>query len=148
MKKIAFIGSSKWQHPDAVAFKVNEMYNEHGQFILVSGGADGASRVAEQTGMAFGMPVISFRPVKRATGLRDSDIFGVDEWRLFRGNGQIIHHDFPTWATWDGAAWHRGLLIAERAEFGFAFWDGYSRGTAREIDAFVAEGKELEIIKP
>lgn len=145
MRKIAVIGSRGFPSADAPALKVNELYGEHGQFILVSGGAAGPSTVAEKTALGFGMPVISFRPVKLLTGANDE--YGVDEWRLFKGAGTIVHHNAPTWATWDGAAWFRGLLIAERADEGFAFWDGRSRGTAFEIDAFAAADTPLEIVK-
>lgn len=146
MKKIAVIGSRKWASPQDVALKVNELFTEHGQFILVSGGADGASHVAEQTAMEFGMPVISFRPVK-LPDLGYYPQYGVDEWRLFRGSGEIVHHHAPTWATWDGAAFFRSMLIAERADFGYAFWDGHSHGTGTEIDLFFAADTPLEVIK-
>lgn len=139
MKKIAFVGSRNWQDAQRVAIQVNECFKEHGAFIIVSGGADGASHTAEQTGMEFGFPVISFRTVQIQPGE-----FGVDEWRLYRGRGDIVRHEI-TWATWASAAWFRGLLIAERADEGFAYWDGYSRGCAGEIDAFTASDTKLTV---
>lgn len=148
MKKIAVLGSRQYPKIDAAPLKVSELYNEHGQFILVSGGADGPSKLAENTALEFGMPVISFRPVKIRGDLTTEDEYGVDEWRLYRGTGKIVRHDHPTWADWQSAAYYRSALIAERADFGLAFWDGHSPGTAHEIDLFAAEHKVLEIIKP
>lgn len=130
-----------------MALKVNELFGEHGQFILVSGNADGPSKTGEATAMEFGFPVISFRAVKLLPVNYD-DQYAVDEWRLYRGKGQIINHHEPTWADMTSALGYRSLLIAERADAGVAFWDGHSRGTAEEIDYFAAAGKPLEIIKP
>lgn len=141
------IGSRAWARLDEVALKVSHLYDEHGQFILVSGGADGVCKMAESTAQAMGLPVISFRPVKRGGGVTTMDTYGVDEWRLHKGAGKIVHHDHPTWATWDGAALFRSMLIAERADEGFAFWDGFSRGTGYEIDFFAGEDTPLEVIK-
>jgi predicted Rossmann-fold nucleotide-binding protein len=147
VKKIAFVGSRKWQDAQTVALKVNELFNENGAFILVSGGADGASKVAEATAHEFGMPVISFRPIKLKGDLTTEDEYGVDEWRLHRGQGKIIHHHQPTWATYEAALVFRSWLLADRATEAVAFWDGFSRGTAFEIELF--EGREipLQVIK-
>lgn len=143
MKKIALVGSRTWADPQAVALKVNDLYSEHGEFMVISGGADGACQVAETTAMEFGFPVISFRPVKI-----DDERYGVDEWRLHKGQGKVVR-DPGTWADWKSAAFFRSMLIAERARDGaVAFWDGFSYGTAFEIDLFRAAGVEPEIIKP
>lgn len=147
MRKIAFIGSRKWHDAQAVALKVNEKFNEHGPFILVSGGAEGASTVAEVTAQEFGMPVISFRPVKLSGDITTEDTYGVDEWRLHRGRGQIVHHHDPTWATYAAALHFRSWLLADRAQEAVAFWDGFSRGTAFEIELFEGRKIPLEVIK-
>lgn len=147
MKKIAFLGSRGWTDLQAVALKVNEVFTEHGQFILVSGGADGPSKVAETTAAEFGLPVISFRPVQIAGGQTEEAVYAADEWRMYRGGGQVIHHRHPTWMDWTSAAGFRSMLIAERAEFGFAWWDGRSHGTSYEIDCFANAGKPLEVFQ-
>lgn len=151
MKKIAVFGSRDWPRLQDVALKVNALYEEHGMFILVSGGATGASHVAEQTALEFGMPVVSFRPVRLADFGVDFGVdeqYGVDEWRLFRGKGDIVHHHEPSWADWSSAAGYRSMLMAERAEFGYAFWDGHSHGTGHEIALFEAVNKSVEVISP
>jgi hypothetical protein len=147
MVRVSCIGSRNWTDLQAVSIKLNETFNELGQFIVVSGGADGPSKMAETTAQEFGFPVISFRPVKIAGGLTEEDEFGVDEWRLYRGGGQVIHHREPTWADWRSAAGFRSLLIAERADYGFAWWDGQSHGTSDEIDYFASAGKPLEVFR-
>jgi hypothetical protein len=149
VKKIAVFGSRKWPSLQQVALKVNELYGLHGQFILVSGGGNMGTpnHTAETTAMEFGLPVLSFRPVK----LPDHDdypVYGVDEWRLFRGSGKIIHHHEPTWADWESAAGFRSMLAVERADEGIVFWDGHSRGAGEEIDYFEAAGKSCEVIRP
>jgi hypothetical protein len=147
VKKIAVFGSRDWPRPQDVALKVNALYEEHGMFILVSGGATGASHVAEQTALEFGMPVVSFRPVRLADFGVDEQ-YGVDEWRLFRGKGDIVHHHEPSWADWRSAAGYRSLLAVERADEGVVFWDGRSRGAAEEVDYFAAAEKPCEVIRP
>lgn len=110
----------------------------HGMFILVSGGAEGASLAAERTAQEFGLPVISFRPVKV-----DDETFAVDEWRMHRGQCKIVRDEI-TWADWQSAANFRSLLIADRSDEGYAFWDGFSRGTAYEIECF--QNEEMPLI--
>lgn len=145
MRKIAVFGSRGWPSAQDVALKVNALYNKHGQFILVSGNAPGASAVAEKTGMEFGLPVVSFRPVKLADHGIDPQ-YGVDEWRLFRGSGKIVHHHEPTWADYNSALTFRSLLLVERADEGVAFWDGRSSGTNFEIGLFESHEKSLEVV--
>jgi hypothetical protein len=144
VKKHAVIGSRDWQDHQAVALYVNQRYAEWGNFILVSGGASGPSTTAEQTALEFGMPVISFRPVQLEARIDREPEYGVEEWRLHRGTGQVIRHEI-TFADFASAANYRSLLIAERAEDGMAFWDGISRGTGFEIEAFAIEGKVCEV---
>jgi hypothetical protein len=151
LKKIAVFGSRGWPASDPHAFWVKDcieaLYLEHGMFVLVSGGADGASKLAEQTALDKGLPVVSFRPVKLRGGMEIPDEYGVDEWRLFRGAGEIIHHHAPTWATFEGAAWFRSVLMADRAEEGNAFWDGHSPGTQVEIGLFADAKKPCKVTK-
>lgn len=150
MRKIAVLGSRNWPRPQDVALKVNEIYNaEGGAYILVSGGGNEGTPnfIAEATALEFGLPVVSFRPVKLADYGTDEQ-YGVDEWRLYRGKGEIVHHYEPTWADWQSAAGFRSLLAVERADAGVVFWDGHSRGAGEEIDYFEASGKPYEVVKP
>lgn len=147
MKKIAVIGSRQGVSPQDVALKVNSLYEEHGTFILVSGGGPEGSVnfVAEKTAQEFGFPVISFRPVR----LKDYGFdpqYGVEEWRLHRGAGTIIPHNDPSWKDWQSAANWRSMLIAERAQAAVVFHHANSRGTAFEIELFEQADKPYDVI--
>ena len=128
---------------------MNELYSQHGSFILVSGGGlpGTPNFVAETTAAEFGLPVISFRPVKLPDYGVDEQ-YGVDEWRLYHGRGEIVHHHEPSWVDWSSAAGFRSMLAVERVEEGVVFWDGHSRGAGEEIDYFAAAGKPCEVVKP
>lgn len=143
------LGSRNYPRMQDVSLKVNELYGRHGMFILVSGGGQQGSTnfVAEATAAEFGIPVISFRPVKLPDFGTDEQ-YGVDEWRLYRGRGEIVHHHHPSWADWHSAAGFRSLLAVERADEGVVFWDGRSHGAAEEIDYFKAADKPCEVITP
>lgn len=119
---------------------MNACFNEYGKFILVSGGADGASKVAEATALEIGIPVISFRPVQIS-----SDEYGIDEWRLYRGQGEVIRFGLG-FADFKGAAFFRSWLMADRADEGFAYWDGYSGGTRTEIALFEDRGTPCAVV--
>lgn len=139
MRKIAFLGSRTWQDAQRVSLQINECFSEHGQFMLVSGGAEGVSKVAEETAKEFGIPLLSLRPVQIGP-----DEYGVDEWRIFRGRAQIVREKL-TFADWKSAAFWRSLLITDRVDEGYAFWDGYTPGTWHEIDMFQAADKKLVV---
>lgn len=148
MKKIAVIGSREGVNAQDVALKVNELFNEHGAYILVSGGGEPGSVnfVAEQTALGFGLAVISFRPTRLADYHSIDPQFAAIEWRLHRGSGTTIQHE-PTWADWTSAANFRSMLIAERAEEAVAFHHDKSRGTAFEIELFGKADKAVEVIE-
>ncbi len=138
MTKHAIIGSRK--HPDleAVTARLDDLHARNGsEWLLVSGGAGGVCWEAEQGHLARGGRVISFRPFQQG----DED-FRVHEWRM--PDGGMIEHDI-TFMDWTSAAMYRSMLIAERSDHGDAYWDGHSRGTMFEIDAFVGAGKKLTV---
>lgn len=137
MRKIAFVGSREWTDAESIGLQINACYGEHGAFILVSGGAKGACHMAETTALEFGIPLVSFKPVQI-----DPERYGVDECRFYRGKVTAHRLDI-TWADWGSAASYRSMMIADRADEGYAYWDGYSRGTSFEIECFQAEAKPL-----
>lgn len=145
MKKHAIVGSRQGVNPQDVALRVNQLFGLWGlDWILVSGGADGVCRAAEQTALAFGIPVISYR-ITQLGGFDKDDDFRVDEWRLHRGTGTVIHTE-PTWADWQSATNYKALLIAERADSADAFHANDSRGTAFEIECFEFAGVPCEVL--
>jgi hypothetical protein len=98
----------------------------------------------EQTGLEFGLPVISFRVAQLGGGMQD-DEYRVEEWRLHRGTGSVVHHE-PTWADWQSAVNYKALLIAERADTADAFHAHNSRGTAFEIECFAFSEVPCEVL--
>ena len=131
-----------------VALKVNELYSQLGEFILVSGGGNAGSVnfTAEQTALELGLPVLSFRP-KKLPDYHGEPQYGVEEWRLHRGKGNVILHDI-SFADWKSAAQYRSLLIVERAGQATAIRQaGWSPGTDFEVEMFGHAGKPVEVIK-
>lgn len=53
-----------------------------------------------------------------------------------------------TFADFVGAAMYRSMLIAERADHGDLFWDGFSHGSAMEQDFFAACDTPLKVWRP
>lgn len=147
MKKIAILGSRQWGDAQAVSLLVNTLFNAYGAYILVSGGSDGVCKVAEVTAQEFGFPVISFRPVKIGGDLTTEDSYGVEEWRLYRGKGEIIRHYEPSWADYSSAAHYRSWMIADRCDEAHIFWNGSSPGTSFEIDLLEGREKLVQVIK-
>lgn len=148
MIKHAVIGSREGVAPQTVSLKVSELFEKHGEFILVSGGGPNGSVnfVAEQTALEFGIPVLSFRP-KRLPDYNFDPQYGVEEWRLHRGKGNVILHDI-SFADWSSAAHYRSLLIVERAAEATALRNaGWSPGTDFEIEMFTNAGKPVEVVK-
>jgi hypothetical protein len=118
-----------------VSLQINDCYAEHGKFMVVTGGAQGASQIAEAVAQEFGLPIVSFRPVQI-----NEENFGVDEWRMYRGDAKIIRDEI-TWRDWQSAANFRSLLVADRCDEAYVYWDGYSRGTAYEIEMLQNENR-------
>lgn len=143
MRKHAIVGSRAWPRRDDVLLRMDQLCDLWGLgWILVSGGADGPCQLAEQAGIARGLPVVSFRIAETTRGLYPE--FCVEEWRLHQGQGAVIRHE-PAWANWSSAQLYKSMLIAERADSADAFWNGQSRGTMEEISLFESHGVPHEV---
>lgn len=89
--------------------------------IIVSGGAVGVDKTAEQAWLENGGRVISFRPKQ----LSDEE-YGIEVWELGGDNPRVYEYQgFPTGATYKDAAFLRDILIAETCDRLVAF---YKRG--------------------
>lgn len=147
MRKHAIVGSRQIPSVQDVGLRVNHLFGVWGKdWILVSGGADGVCHAAEQTGLEFGLPVISFRIAERRPSLLAEPYFVVEEWRLYRGTGEVREHE-PTAADFQSATVFKAMLIAERADSADAFHHAESRGTAWEIECFANEQVPCEVFK-
>lgn len=147
--KVAIVGSRQGVSPDRVAKFVAKLWEKQGiETVLVSGGANGVDKCAEQTWLALGGKVQSFRIRKIAGDMTHEDVYAIEVWRL-GGEQPVVFmpQNEPTWATAASALYYRNLLIAEFADRGVAFWDGRSRGTSDAIDAFHAENKPIHVFR-
>lgn len=93
---------------------------------LVSGGAKGVDQAAEQTWLAQGGRVLSFRPTRL-----DPENYGIQVWELGGDNPKTyIYNAYPTAVDYRGACFLRNILIAETCDRLVAFYKrGKSRGT-------------------
>ena len=139
MRKVAILGSRKWADGQVIIDAIDAIEEP---FILYSGGAMGASMIAEQHCISRAIPVCSLRPLEI-----DYETFVVEEWRIRDGHGRIVRHP-ETWADWKSAATYRSWILSERAGECIAFWDGYSHGTKWEIEFFRCHMIEPVIVKP
>lgn len=130
---IGVFGSRKGVNPEHVALYLNERFRP--DVVLVSGGADGVDKVAEQTWRSLGGRVISFRPKMLA-----DEEYGIERWEFGGAQPATIYMmiDHPVFGDFKSACYYRDMLIAEAADRGVAFRSGgfRSRGTTMTIDFF------------
>lgn len=140
--KIAVFGSRQGVDLERVGRYLSDRWDS--RIVVVSGGAEGVDRYAEQTWAALGGRVISFR-VRQIS----PEEYGVQ--RVTFGGGQPTAVDWltdePTFETYDGALIYRDMLIAELADRGVGFRAGgfYSRGTTHTADFFRAAEKPCSL---
>lgn len=144
MRKHAVVGSRNYPRLSEVSARIAQLKDAWEEWILVSGGAEGACFEAEQAALALGVPVVSFKVADITRNFNPEYI--VEEWRLHQGLGAVIRHE-PSWANWKSAVTYKTLLIAERADSADAFWNGESRGTRDEIFCFEREGVPCEVVR-
>lgn len=94
---------------------------------IVSGGARGADRTAEEWAMVRGVTVVSFRPVEYHDG------WGIVRRTFMRGQLDGEAHLPGQYRSFGAAAFVRNGFIVEFADEVVAFWDGKSKGTADSI---------------
>lgn len=134
---VAVVGSRQGADLEAVERFVRALRQRQPDTVLVSGGAKGVDKTAEDLWLKLGGVVWSYRPKQIG------DNYGVELWRLGEfppSVGVLADSDF--WAAYAGAAWYRNLLIAQKADRVVAFYRrNKSRGTMDTIDAARAEQK-------
>ena len=138
---IAIVGSREYPHLEDVKALVEHIAADNPCAVIVSGGAKGVDKMAEETANAAGLEVISFR-VRQI----DDENFGTEEWYFSRSGGGNVRLmiEEPTWQTYDDALSYRNALIIERAERVVAFHDGLSRGTQLALDFTKAFDRPLK----
>lgn len=135
-ERVAIVGPRQGADLDQVIMFCHNLHRRHPDTIVVSGGAEGVDRTAEQTWLSLGGIVWSYRPRK----VREGEIV-IDKWELGGTNARFFQLvEFPAFADYPSANWFRSWLIAsEIADRVVAFYGhGHQRGT--EFTVYVAEG--------
>lgn len=92
MKRVAVVGSRGFVQLDSVRSLLAQYLAKHGQFVLVSGGADGVDKLAEDWGRLNGLEVRTYQ----ADWEEHGDAAGP------KRNGQIVADSDLMLAFWDG----------------------------------------------
>lgn len=117
MTKVAFVGSRDGISASAVDYWVRDAFARHGpKMIVVSGGARGVDRAAEQAARLLGLEVLVIRP---------------------NYDGAAAPKLAPKYRNWE---------IARACDEMVAIWDGYSTGTAHAVAAAQRLGKRVTIV--
>jgi hypothetical protein len=117
-RKVAFVGSRDGMSADDVEYWVQDRASIYGHgMIVVTGGARGVDRAAEQAARALGLP----EPV-------------------------VIRPDYSSAAAPKLAPKYRNWEIARECDELVAIWDGYSTGTSHAVACAVRLGKPVKIV--
>lgn len=115
-EKVAIVGSRDFKHLDMVWAYVQDLPPDT---TVVSGGARGVDRAAEQAAVSYGLA----RQIIRAIWRNDEGVYNPK------------------------AGFERNTLVVEAADRIVAFWDGRSGGTLDTIKKARLAGKPVEIIQ-
>ena len=109
---VAIVGSRRGADLEMVRSFVAELHDKHPDTVLVSGGADGVDKIAEQTWLECGGRVLSYRV--RTIGPEE---FGVEVWDL-GGERPMVYplSEAVTMADYKSALLYRDMLIAEKCD--------------------------------
>ena len=131
---VAVVGSREGADLEHVSAFLVALMRQQPDTILLSGGARGVDKWAEQTWLSLGGRVRSLRP--RRVGDED---YAVEEWQLGGRQPQTFRRtDLPTGADYSSACLIRDIQIADEATRVVAFFRyGLSRGAG-----FTAEWAE------
>ena len=140
-ERIAIVGSRQGADLEQVERFVRALYLRQPSSLLVSGGAAGVDKHAEQTWLGLGGRVQSFRPKRNYAGS-----YAVEVWNLGGDEPSVgvLGEPHPTWADYRSAALYRDSLIAEKSDRIVAFYRrGRSHGTTVTMDFGHAYGRDL-----
>lgn len=138
-ERVAVVGSRQGADLEQVERFVRALYLRQPSSLLISGGATGVDKTAEQTWQSLGGRVQSFRPKRLESGS-----YGVEVWNLGGPEPSVgvLSEPHPTFADYRSAALYRNMLIAEKADRVVAFYRrNRSAGAAHTLDAARSERK-------
>jgi predicted Rossmann fold nucleotide-binding protein DprA/Smf involved in DNA uptake len=142
---IAIVGSRKYPYLDDVR-RLVQLIDRDDQATapgyrstVISGGAEGVDKAAENEAIRLGMLVLSFR-----VEALSPEEYVIVEWHLGAQKPYWRHCvEKPTWANYESALMYRNSLIIEAADRVVAFRIPFSRGTSLAVDFAHAYKKPL-----
>lgn len=137
---VAIVGSRHGADLEAVKGFVHALYAKQPDTLLVSGGADGVDRTAEQLWLELGGRVKSFRVREQAI-----DKFAIECWDLGGEQPRVyVMADEPTFIDRTSALFGRDSTIVEHSDRVVAFFRrGRSGGTQLTVDFGVGAGRHV-----
>lgn len=136
-ESVAIVGSRQGADLEQVERFVRALFDRQPSSLLISGGAAGVDKLAEQTWLSLGGRVQSFRPKKLESGSYDVEVWNLGDMQPSVG---VLGEPHPTFARYEQACLYRNMLIAEKADRVVAFYRRFkSAGAASTIDFAYAE---------
>jgi predicted Rossmann-fold nucleotide-binding protein len=137
--KIAIVGSRDGVYLDSVIAHVEAMHRRYPEAIVVSGGAKGVDRVAENSARRLGHWVLSFRPIM--VNAR----FCIQRVSLVPESFEVADVEYlGEYEDFRDAAFARNTMIVKEADVVVAFTVG-SPGTAHSISEARRLSKKLVV---
>lgn len=130
LEVVGIVGSREWQDLDRVTEYVHSLDPDLVSRV-VSGGAYGVDRAAEEAAAAHSLHVTSYRPKETSRGF-----FVIEIWE----DGQFKHTHGRAFHKFTPAAFFRNSLIVRDATRLVAFQRAYSGGTQDSIDRALLAG--------
>lgn len=139
-ERVAVVGSREGADLDQVTAFLRELRAKHPDTIIVSGGARGVDKWAEERWLEFGGRVESYRP--KQIGLEE---YGIEFWELGVPQPRVyMLVNEPTWGNYESACLYRDILIAEACDRLVAFYKpGRSWGTLFTAEMAGHNGKPV-----
>lgn len=137
MRTVAIVGSRTTPESNVLYFLASDLLTFE---KLVSGGARGADKHAENGALGIGLSVTSYRP------RREGSCFFVDLWVDGENCGPVKQGaNALTYPDFSAAAKARNWWIARDCQRMVAHWDGVSSGTAHAVACAVRFDREIRI---
>ena len=122
---IGFAGSRDF--PDLGLVRKYVLNNLTSSDIVISGGARGVDRVAEDTALGADIGVLSFRPMNVDPG--DRKPWVIERLAISELDVQPAYFYPERYSSFAAAAFVRNTYIVEASDRLVIFWDGHSHGT-------------------
>ncbi len=149
---VAIIGSRDWPDLPRVRTYTERIAAKHPDATIISGGAYGVDRAAEETADTLGLGVISLRPVD-TNRTYTCELIHNERARYILGQVPLDYINVlldPTLEhpTYGAACKHRNTIIVQNADHVVAFWTRFSRGTLHAINHAHSIRRPVHIYHP